>query len=162
MRYQNRFRHLGIRFFGAAESFDDRRKVGAWIDEEIVRAVVGECAQESFSGNRWPLSRRCRGHFFAPHRPVPADAIVICFVGPVLLDRGLADNGRAAHLSLPGYSAAIRSAGWPSISARHFASLSPSGSTNAAVRALATASAARAVGIWPASAGRITRISIAW
>ena len=44
-------------------------------------------------------------------------------------------------------------AGWPSISARHLARLSPSGSTSAAVRALAIASAARAGGIWPASAG---------
>ncbi len=37
---------------------------------------------------------------------------------------------------------------------------SPSGSTKAAVRALATASAARACGIWPARAGRITRSSM--
>jgi hypothetical protein len=63
VRYQNRFRDLGIGFLGAAESFDDRRKVGARIDEKIVRAVVGECAQKSFGGDRWPLSRRCRGHF---------------------------------------------------------------------------------------------------
>ena len=47
-----------------------------------------------------------------------------------------------------------------SISARHLARPSPSGSRRAAVRALATASAACAAGIWPASAGRMTRSSI--
>ena len=59
------------------------------------------------------------------------------------------------------YSAATLSGAWPSISARHLARLSPSGSTRAAVRALATASAACPDGISPASAGRITRFSIA-
>src|SRR5262245_11895213 len=58
------------------------------------------------------------------------------------------------------YSAAMRIAGL-SISARHLARLSPSGSTSAAVRALAIASTARASGISPASAGRITRASMA-
>ena len=58
------------------------------------------------------------------------------------------------------YSAAMPIAAGCPIAARHSARLSPSGSTSAAVRALATASAARASGIWPASAGRITRASI--
>src|SRR5215471_8340183 len=58
------------------------------------------------------------------------------------------------------YSAAMRIAG-PPISARHLVRLSPSGSTSAAVRALAIASTARAGAISPASAGRITRSSMA-
>jgi hypothetical protein len=49
----------------------------------------------------------------------------------------------------------------PSISDRHLARLSPSGSTKAAVRALAIASVARSSGMWPASAGRISLISMA-
>ncbi len=59
-------RDLGIGLFGAAEGFHDRRKVGAGIGEEILDAVIGQCAQECFGGNRWPLSRRCCGHFVSP------------------------------------------------------------------------------------------------
>ena len=59
-----------------------------------------------------------------------------------------------------GYSAAMRCADCASMSARHFARLSPSGSTSAAVRALAIASIAWPGGMSPASAGSITHVSI--
>jgi hypothetical protein len=48
-----------------------------------------------------------------------------------------------------------------SISARQREKLSPSASASAAVRALATASIARAAGMRPASAGPMTRASMA-
>src|ERR1019366_1838691 len=80
----------------------------------------------------------------------------------VLRDRRNADNGAGVKFPMTGgrYSAAMQKLAWPSISERHLASLSPSGSTKAAVRALAMASAARLRGIWPASAGRMRRASM--
>src|SRR5215470_1536406 len=79
-----------------------------------------------------------------------------------LLDDDLRHTGglwmaRRRELS---YSAAIRRDDCESIWARHFARLSPSGSTRAAVRALAIASTACCSGMWPASDGRITCSSI--
>ena|SRR5579859_2743717 len=59
-----------------------------------------------------------------------------------------------------GYSAAILRIERDWISARHLASASPSGSSNAAVRALAIASAASCGAMAPASAGRISSRSI--
>ena len=67
VRHQHRLRHLGVGFFGAAEGFDDRRKIGARIAEKIIDAVIGERAQEGLGGDRRPLApARCQGHVFRP------------------------------------------------------------------------------------------------
>ena len=67
MRYQHRHRHFGVGLLGAAEGFDDRRKVCTGIGEQIIGAVIGERAQEGLGGDRGPGSWcRCRGHVFRP------------------------------------------------------------------------------------------------
>ncbi len=66
VRHQNRLRHLGVGLLGAAEGFDNRRKIRAGIAEEVVNAVIGERAQEGLGGNRRPLSGRCGHCAFRP------------------------------------------------------------------------------------------------
>ena len=90
VRHQDRLRHLGIGFLGAAEGFHDRREIGARVAEEIIDAVIGERAQEGLGGDRRPLSGRC-GHLVSPPRPkfrAPAAVLVRYCCGGVLLDLG--------------------------------------------------------------------------
>ena len=124
-----------------------REKAADEIEQRRLAAARGAEQRDEF-----PLAHVERHVVERQHRPAARR--------PVGVAHALDDDLRHDDINASGYSAAMRCADCDSMSPRHLARLSPSGSTSAAVRALAIASIAWRSGIWPASAGRITCFSI--